>query len=1211
MKIKDILTIDLSEDITNVIDMENLQEEELLSEIENYIVTDGLAEEFDKLADVFSGNVKETGIWLSGFYGSGKSYLGKLWGYILSNPDILGTAARERILQRFSGINNEAIIRNDIMALSSKNFMVVKFDIAKQNTNLGIALTMMENFLKSLNIPENAFGIMLFHMMMEAKYTNVNKYVADKCGKDWSQERKNLMSYYKVVKEIFLANGNSESDFEAVKDTVEKDREHYSAAKLKEELELFLSVQSDVDIVFLFDEASEAINQKKFTLLDLEGVSESFSAIKGRVWTMAIAQEKLDDVINNSNISRSNLTKMTDRFKTKIHIEATEVDVIIRNRLLKKTDAGKTVLEVNYSNNSGKITDTAMLSGNGLTKTDSKEDYATYYPFYQYQLQLMQNFLFGKKGYTSTNVAARGMIISAYDILKKEMQNENIFATVNAWQMTKQAQPQPPALLVNRYEGAERVLNDKNIKISGRNLLETIHFLEDADSAPTTLGNIIKAFISLPDDYFKIEKDIKEALKELVEARILILNENQYRITSDIEQRLLDEMNEFSVQSFVRKGFLVDYYKKSSFIKSASSVVEDGIKYDLYVTTDLDDEITSPVRKNLKLKVKSIYTISDDRNADITEVKNTYQNQNDLIYIIPDNSQFTEIDKLITEIKRIDYIVDKYQRTDIEEAQYIRNFASIKETKEEALRNLIEKAFVYGTIVYLFSLYLLTESNVTTMLSDQEKALVKNVYTKRLSTQLKEDTALKVIREANDSKLHSYFAGKDFEFFDANGTLIGDKLRISEAVLDLMKNTFVDGASIENKLLDPPTGYLYGTVVSAVAALMRGGRIIAKFNGSEKFSYRDADVDNIFKSATNFRKASFKGISRSLSATQKNDIVVVLKDFDVVDRNGKNVDWNTNDYDLVCAISKTAEDYAGKIKAWREANSKFDTYYPEMKSVEEILGGFVANINDQNYIDKAVYFINNKEAFIESIEKVEACASFIKAKQPKVEEWKEFVKEVNDDLIKAAKSVQIISDSTNEFNVAFTSGLIKKYPELQKLYQQIRDEYYKKYTEAAAVMTRKYNPLKQKIEVLVQEIDNLGFAENAIANSKLHALRIFAEGRICESPKITISIKEDTTKLTYSEVLSANEMIGQKETDVSIIDAQLIRNKPAAPVTNPNPSPQDDTGNDTTDVQVTPVITTIKRTIPTADMTVSEYRTWLLSELKTLSAMQDTDKITF
>lgn len=1210
MYIKDILTIDLSEDITNVIDMENLQEEELLSEIDNYIVTDGLAAEFDKLADVFSGNIKETGIWLSGFYGSGKSYLGKLWGYILSDPVIVGTPARERILQRFCGIANEALVRNNIMSLDSKKFLVIKFDIAKQNTNLGIAMTMMENFLKTLNIPENAFGIMLFHMMMKAGYSDINKFVQDKSGKDWNVERKNILSYYKVVKEIFVALGNSESDFDLVKDTIEKEREHYSAAKLKEELELFLSVVTDVEIVFLFDEASEAINQKKFSLLDLEGISESFSSIKGHVWTMAIAQEKLDDVINNSNISRSNLTKMTDRFKTKIHIEATEVDVIIKNRLLKKTDKGKALLEDNYSKNSGKITDIAMLSGNGLTKTDNKVSYATYYPFYQYQLQLVQNFLFGKKGYTSTNVAARGMIISAYDILKKELQGEELFSTVNAWQMAKQAQPQPPALLVNRYESAERVLSEKSSKISGRNLLETIHFLEDADSAPTTLGNIVKAFIKQPDEYFSVEKNIKEALGDLVDARILILNNSQYRITSDIEQRLLDEMNEFAVQSYARKAFLVDYYKKSSFIKQISTIVDNGIKYDLYVTTDLDDELTSPARKNLKCKIKSVYSISDDRNADINEIKNTYQNQQDLLYLVPDNSQFAEIDKLIIEIKRIEYIIDKYPRTDIDEALYIRNFASIKETREDVLKSLIEKALMNGTIVYLFNVYLLSETNATTMLSEQEKALVRNVYTKRLNTQMKEDTALKVIKEANDSKLHSYFSDKDFEFFDANGTIIGDKLRVSEEVLALMKNTFVDGASIENKLLDPPTGYLYGTVVSTVAALMRGGRIIAKFNGSEKFSYRDIDVDNIFKTSANFRKASFKAINKSLSATQKNEIVVVLKDLDVSDRNGKKIDWNTNDFDLVCAISRTADEYAQKIKSWRDTNSKFDAYYPEMKDVELVLQGFIANINDQNYIDKAEHFLSNKDAFIEAIEKVDSCATFIKVKQVRTEEWRNFVKEVNDDLVKAAKNIQAIAQASSEFDTLLTSGLMKKYGELQKLHQQVHDEYFKKYVDAAKIMTVSYTSLRDKAKTLLYEITTLGIAENAIAKTKVESLIVFAEGRMCDNPKITVSIKEDATKMTYSEVLSANEIIGQKETELSIIDAQLIKVKPEPASPTVISKPEDNTPVIPVE-QLEPVVTTVKRILPTDDMTVSEYKTWLLRELKTIAGMKDDDRITF
>ena len=40
-------------------------------------------------------------------------------------------------------------------------------------------------------------------------------------------------------------------------------------------------------------------------------------------------------------------------------------------------------------------------------------------------------------------------------------------------------------------------------------------------------------------------------------------------------------------------------------------------------------------------------------------------------------------------------------------------------------------------------------------------------------------------------------------------------------------------------------------------------------------------------------------------------------------------------------------------------------------------------------------------------------------------------------------------------------------------------------------------------------------------------------------------------------------------------------------------------------------VSIIKRTLPDSEMTVSEYRTWLLEELKTLSAMQDTDKVSF
>ncbi len=155
MIIKDILTINLSEDIKNVIDLEVISEKEIQDEIENYIVTDGLAREYVTFVDTFTSNILETGVWISGFYGSGKSYFGKLLGYMLSNRSIGGTPARDRINQRFTGISDEALVKNALSRLESINSRVVFLDIAKQDTSKGLAFTLFRNFLKSLGFPEN------------------------------------------------------------------------------------------------------------------------------------------------------------------------------------------------------------------------------------------------------------------------------------------------------------------------------------------------------------------------------------------------------------------------------------------------------------------------------------------------------------------------------------------------------------------------------------------------------------------------------------------------------------------------------------------------------------------------------------------------------------------------------------------------------------------------------------------------------------------------------------------------------------------------------------------------------------------------------------------------------------------------------------------------------------------------------------------------
>lgn len=61
-------------------------EKEIQAEIESYIVTDGLAREYVGFVDTFTSDILETGVWISGFYGSGKSYLVSCWVICLATP---------------------------------------------------------------------------------------------------------------------------------------------------------------------------------------------------------------------------------------------------------------------------------------------------------------------------------------------------------------------------------------------------------------------------------------------------------------------------------------------------------------------------------------------------------------------------------------------------------------------------------------------------------------------------------------------------------------------------------------------------------------------------------------------------------------------------------------------------------------------------------------------------------------------------------------------------------------------------------------------------------------------------------------------------------------------------------------------------------------------------------------------------------------------
>jgi len=1150
-KIHEILKLDLEEDIKNVIDIEDRSEAEVRYEIDSYIVTENIGRYFSEFSSRFTSNIKETGVWISGFYGSGKSYFGKMLGYVLENSEIVGTPALERFIQRLSGLKNAGLIENEIRSLAAKNTRVVTLDIAKQSTSNGLAFTLFRNFLKSLGFLDNVYGYMEYNLFLDDKYGDFLDLLEKNNKGKWSDLRKNSMKVPLIIKKALTKDLYSESEYNEMRDHLNNIIKDFSANRLKDELEKYLKKNDEI-IVFIFDEASEAVSQKKYNLLELEGISEAMSGISSRVWTIAIAQEKLDDVIKNNNFNKSQLVKVTDRFKTKIHLESTEVDIIIKNRLLLKKDEFYNALKDYYKASEGILSDATNLKSSFPTKVENADECATYYPFHKYQFHLLQRFLFTSNALAATQVAARGMIITTFDVLRKRLKNRELFDFAPAFYLCEQAQPAPKSDLLNKYDNANKILKNKGFEIDGSELLKTIHFLKESDLVSLTSESISKAYVQNIEKYFEIKPLVDQALNILTDARILLFSNNTYKITSDLETRLLDEMNDFTVELFIKKSNLIKNLKKQKNLKNISAFSDTGAQYSFNVISDGDDEIFSSANKNLQIRLYSLYSINNDREEFIETVKLDTQYEKTRISLIPQTVDYNKIDALLEEIQKVEYMLEKYgSDSDINIKQIIREFSIIRDEKEKELKILIEKAFTSGTAVYLFDTGILDEKNFIVSINNLQKKVVKNVYTKRPSMQISEKLALEIVKETSDKKLCKFNTGDEFTFFDNNGNFVGQGLKVTEEVTSLINNNFADGKTIETELLKPPTGYEYGTVASVLAVLFRAGRVSARFKGNDFFSYKDKGASEIFATGKNFQKTSFKALTKSLDTGRKNEIVQTLLDMKYKELTGESIDWNTNDFQLTDAIRDIAERFITAIDTLKKTVDRFDTLFASVNLYTDCLTRFTGKTTESNYIERAELFLDFKDDFKQAAKNIKKIEKFVKKNLDNANALKRFVDDLEVEMGKAAIASGDMTKSISEFKEFYNNSIVDNYKNILDIAQKLKDEYFSLMKTENENMAKGHGDLKEKAEALINEIAQYPQELNTDTRIKAENILKYADQRISKKVDLGKSIQCKNSKMSLSEIQNSIALMPSKRTELTLIQAGIVKEKTATGLMKP------------------------------------------------------------
>lgn len=1199
-KIKDILTLDLHEDIKNVIDLEDRSENEIQNEIQNYIVTEGLARYLDTFLKEYTSNLKETGVWLSGFYGSGKSYFGKMLGYLLANPNINGTPARERFIPRLKGVSNESFIENAIRSLDAINSRVIFLDVAKQNTDKGLAFTLFANLLKQLGFRDDIYGYMEWDLFLDGKLDEFKKIVENLEKQPWDEVKRSNRRVAKVMRAAYSKLGYTEIEYQDTQQVYSEAIENFSASKFREVLEHYLKQHTDETLVFIFDEASEAISQKKFSLLDLEGISEALSSITSKVWTIAIAQEKLDDVISNANVSRSQLTKVTDRYKTKIHLESTEVDVIIRNRLLKKKASAEKDLTDYYQKNQGQITDATNLKSSFPTQTNTEAEFAAYYPFHEYQFKILQKFLFSSNALVATQIAARGMIITAFDVLRRQMKDAVLFDFTPGHAICTEAQTAPPVALANKYDTAKQILANKNIPIAGDLLLKTIHLLVDSEVVYATVENITKSYIADISAYYNVKPDIEKALALLVEAKVLLVSNNHYKITSDLEGKLLEEMRDYQVELFVKKRELTNLLKEYKLFYNVATYSDGSDTFKFSVLTDQGDDLAQAGSPDLRLTVYSLFNIGDNRQDHIEQVKMSTQSKKDEATLIPENKAFDEIDKLITEVKRYEYMEEKYSNeADQTKRQIIREFGVIREEKAKHLRRKIEAAYHDGALVYLFNEQLLNEQKFKSEISDTQKKIIKNIYTKRLPSQLSESLVSKVFR-AEKKLLAGLFSGPEFTFFDGNGNFVGESLKVVDAIQTKINSQHVDGRSLEDMLKGAPWAYSFGTIVTTLAVLLRAGRLTVKHNGQSWYSHADKEVHEAFTNAVKFKSASFKSITASLSSTKKTEAIQLLLDLDIATHTGQKISWSSSDYDVAEGVRALAEHFRSAVDTLQNSMPNFDSIFSSLVDQKQVLQAYTGKVTDSNFIQLVESMLLGKAEYKAAIQSILQGQKFIKNNFGTVSEYKSFAESVVKELDKAGQTDETISQAAKDLLQLYNQDPVKNFTQIGQHRQTIKDAYFKTMKTASEGMSLGYGALAKKIEAALKDLaKNYPVDANAANKAKLDALQSYCQSRIMGDPEIKMDVNCEKSGYSLSDILNYTQLLPTKEAELQVVQSSFLKivdNTAAEP------------GHEQTE-QANTGPRKVRLQIPAKTLKVKEYKAILKAQFTALASASDGDEI--
>ncbi len=839
MLIKDMFKKPIDRDIKGVIKVGQDDDSNVQQELEEYVVTRELAKHFDTFFEAYKkgivGTTDKMGVWISGFFGSGKSHFLKILSYLLENREVEG----KRAIEYFNDKIQDNMVLADMKLAGDTSADVILFNIDSKSDSDSKANkdAIVKVFNKVFNEMQGFCGSMPWiadlerQMVIDGVYEDFKKTFKDISGREWVDAREDF--YYEEDAIVEALSKNTKMSPEAARNWYAKAEESYtlSVEKFARRVREYIERKGkNHHVIFLVDEIGQYIGDNSQLMLNLQTVVEDLGTeCGGKAWVIVTSQQDIDSV---TKVKGNDFSKIQGRFNTRLSLSSANVDEVIRKRILLKEDVAKDTLKLLYENKNSILKNLITFSADTPEKKVYKdsEDFAECYPFISYQFNLLQQVLTSIRihGASGKHLAEgeRSMISSFQESAIKFMNSEEgTLIPFSAFYDTIEAflDSNIRTVIIHAQENGN--LNDFDVE-----LLKVLFMIKYVKEIPANIENLATLMVThIDEDKIDLKKKIEESLKRLVKETLVQKNGDQYIFLTHEEQDINREIKNISVDlgeviQKVSEIVFEEIYPDKKYKYSS--------RYNFNFNQVVDDRFFRGNQGNdIGLKIITPYY---DTGVELTdnELKLMSMRENNLIVKLPNDTTFLdemeEVLKIETFLRRkggtsltqkIEEIKDRKRRELVERKERVKFLLT------EAIRN----ADMYANSQRLE----VKEKHPVDRINDGFKLLIEGIYTK-----------LGYITYFTTTKdLYDIFA--DNEQITLNGVEVPNKLALDEMAGYIERNTTrsipVTMKAILSIYGKAPYGWLEEDIEWLVAKLFKAQEVKLQLN-SQYLDVQDREI---------------------------------------------------------------------------------------------------------------------------------------------------------------------------------------------------------------------------------------------------------------------------------------------------------------------------------------------------------------------------------